>query len=309
MSISPGTSRKHSSGFTLVELLVVIAIIGVLIALLLPAIQAARESARRAQCTNQLRQLGLGVQNFISANGGEFPPGSPGPGEHGLFTYVLPYIEENALYDQIDVKRVTYTTETDPMRFTIVKTYVCPSYPESPLISDPFAIYRQGALTTYQAVGGAFTLPNQEFVASASYGDMPTNGAFRWAGDPRRIKDFVDGTSHTLILGEFVHADREPGPSHDPPGNIRIWMGGAPIVADKTSYVFKVGVYTPNTQIDRIANMVPFNHLPFGSFHPGVTNFSLADGSTRSISDDVDIDAFRGACTINGGEIFGDETL
>lgn len=296
---------SHTGGFTLVELLVVIAIIGVLVALLLPAIQAAREAARRAECTNQLRQLGLGVQNFVSANAGDLPPGSPGKGQHGLFTYLLPYIEQGAIYDQIDLDRVTYNTESDPMRLNVVETYVCPDYPKEPVVGPPRPSVYHGGLTTYQAVGGAFTQPSQESEPSAE-GDMPYNGPFRWAGQPRNIREFIDGTSQTLLIGEFVHTDRDPASTvHELPGNIRTWMGGAPtFTSPKASYVFKVAVYAPNTQIDRLADLVPFNHLPFGSFHTSVTIFALADGSTRAISDDVDLDGvFKPMCTINGEEV------
>jgi len=89
--------RRDSHGFTLVELLVVIAIIGILIALLLPAVQAAREAARRLQCTNNLKQLGMATHNYAAQYSGRFPAGTTGPHRHGLFTYILPFIEQDAI--------------------------------------------------------------------------------------------------------------------------------------------------------------------------------------------------------------------
>jgi type II secretory pathway pseudopilin PulG len=293
----------------LVELLVVIAIIGILVALLLPAIQAARETARRAKCTNTIKQLSLAMQNYASARKGEFPLGSPGQGVHGTFTHLLPYLEEQALYDQIDVKLKTYKSVDDPQRYTIVQAYICPNYPELPVARNTGNANTEGALTTYQGVGGAFTVERQERLSSPGYGDLPLNGPFRWGPEPRRIKDITDGTSNTLQFGEFVHTDRLPGPYHDLPGNIRAWIGGAPVITEKASYVFKVAAYAPNTKIDRAADAVPFNHLPFGSFHPGITNFSYVDGSVHSVTDDVNIDVFKWSSTIDGEEVVSEVGL
>ena len=119
MSFSFSSSKGHSRrGFTLVELLVVIAIIGVLVGLLLPAVQSAREAARRSQCMNNLKQLGLALQNHHDVKGA-FPPvatfGQPGPypqraSHHTWCTYILPYMEEIATFDQTDLKRPAWTT-------------------------------------------------------------------------------------------------------------------------------------------------------------------------------------------------------
>jgi prepilin-type N-terminal cleavage/methylation domain-containing protein len=294
--------RGARRAFTLVELLVVIAIIGVLVALLLPAVQAAREAARRSSCANKVHQMGIAIQNYAAAHKDELPPGSPGQGKHGLFTYMLPYIEATATFNRI---KLTELTDTSPARDDLIEAYVCPNYPERPFITGT---NRDGAITTYQGVSGAFiaNLLRQDKLPSPGYGDLPVNGAFVWGAQPRRLKDITDGTSNTLLLGEFVHTDRLPGPYHDLPGNIRTWIGGAPgnlgAPDEKPSYAFKVVIYAPNTQIDRAADQTPYNHLPFGSFHVAGANFALADASVRFISDNVDIDAYKAAATVDGEE-------
>ncbi|MCO6047117.1 DUF1559 domain-containing protein [Aeoliella sp. ICT_H6.2] len=296
---------KRERGFTLVELLVVIAIIGILVALLLPAVQAARESARRAQCTNKLKQLGLAVQNYISNHSGALPPGSPGQGRHGAFTYLLPYLEQQALFDRIDLDRTTYQSYSDPMRMEIVPGLVCPNYPEEPVLRRPGSPNSEGALSTYQGTGGAFVIPRQPRESSPRFGDLPLNGVFGWGDGGRKLREVVDGTSNTLLFGEFVHVDRLPGAYSDLPGNIRPWMAIPTLSSpdDKVSYQFKVAAFTPNTPVDREADETPFNHLPFTSLHPGGTNFAVLDGSVQFIVDDINLDVFQAACTVDGGEI------
>ena len=129
------TRQSTHAAFTLVELLVVIAIIGILIALLLPAVQAARESARRVQCLNHLKQLGIGIHNFESARG-YLPPahtaqvGGPGNAGFSIFYYLLPYIEEQALFDLFDPQREPDRTRNLSIAMSpeaSVSTYLCPS--------------------------------------------------------------------------------------------------------------------------------------------------------------------------------------
>jgi hypothetical protein len=251
------------------------------------------------------------MQNFASNKNGEFPPGCPGQGKHGTFTYLLPYIEESALYSLIDVQCKVYRSVDDPQRYAIVPGYVCPNYPQSPVVQNSGNPNTEGTITTYQGVGGAFTISHQMQLTSPGYGSLPLNGPFRW-GAPRRIKEFTDGLSNTLMFGEFVHTDRLSGQYHDLPGNIRAWIGGSPYISavdEKPSYVFKVAVYTPNTPVDRLADLVPFNHLPMGSFHPGITNFAYCDGGVHVIADDVNIDVYKFMCTINGGEVVSGDQL
>src|SRR5829696_3646340 len=131
--------RRHPNAFTLVELLVVIAIIGILVSLLLPAIQASRESARRASCTNKMSQIILAVHDYEAAHE-FFPAGTVNPtgpiqnlptGQHiSWIVRILPYVEERALFDNIDTSLSAYHQQNDRARQTTVHTLICPSNPE-----------------------------------------------------------------------------------------------------------------------------------------------------------------------------------
>ncbi len=299
-------ARTSHHGFTLVELLVVIAIIGVLVALLLPAVQAARESARRTQCSNNLKQLGLAIQNHASTYDGELPPGNPGPFLQGLFTYLLPYIEQEAAFSQLDVDdtRVHHGTREgrNPIRFLPVSAYYCPSFDGQPIYYAATAgDYQLGAITTYQGLCGKLATEEAGVeLTSSVYGDLPDNGAFGWEF-VRRMGEITDGTSNSLAIGEFVHRDRIAGVYTDPPGNVRPW-----ILGDNGSigtYALKVAELPPNIVIDRVADGVPFNHLPMGSYHPGITQFVKVDGSVHGITDDVDLLAYQSMATVNGEDI------
>jgi len=305
----------RSTAFTLVELLVVIAIIGVLVALLLPAIQAAREAARRAQCSNNLKQMGLGAQNHISAHQGLLPPGylrTRGSFQKtGIFSSLLPYMEQQQIYDLIrfDLVDPQAAFLDDPTRDMVVSTYVCPSWPDPVVIVDasPSSV---GALVTYAGVGGSITSPTVNLVAN----EYPDNGTFALkeqsptavVGHQRHVREITDGQSNTFMIGEFVHRDCPLGlPCADPPGNVRPWylsgfqsgIGQIPLV-----YSFKELEYSPNTQ-GLTRSLHGWNRMPMSSFHPGVTLFVYIDGSVHVISDDVDLEVYKAHATVNGDEV------
>lgn len=320
-----GSARASCNGFTLVELLVVIAIIAILVALLLPAVNAAREAARRVQCTNNLKQMGLAAQNYISARN-ELPPGVDrtlqsvtGPNPHnfikaGLFTSLLQYAEESAVYATIDFKyylsgRPYYN---DPARDKVVPMFLCPDWPDAPVITTAASgfEYQRGALVTYSGVGGAVRNRGEELVSSG-FGPVPDNGAFLFGvelvndrfptavGRARKIKQIKDGMSKSLLIGEYVHRDCDPTrPPATAPGNVRPWyLAGF----SDAPYCFKVLEHPPNVCVSRAAG-INFNYLPLGSFHPGMTLFVHIDGSVHSIGDQVELEVYKDLATVNGQE-------
>ena len=328
-------SKRDSAGFTLVELLVVIAIIGVLVALLLPAVQAAREAARRSQCTNNLHQMGIGVNNYVSAKG-ELPPGYarteslPSNAtfiKKGVFTEILPFMEGGAAYDRVDFEyyKRGVAMYADPARDVVVQAYLCPAWPDATVTdSAPTGYeYQLGAVATYTGVAGAFVAGATSF--STQFGLLPENGVFamkqisvagsggpfgggtslKTIGHTRQLKEITDGLSNTVMIGEFVHRDCCFGQfKEDPPGNVRPWyLAGF----QDGPYAMKVLEYAPNVCVVRnpancITTAIPFNHLPMGSFHPSITQFVNVDGSVRTISDDIDITAYKALATVDGGE-------
>ncbi len=295
---------QPASGFTLVELLVVIFIIGVLVALLLPAVQAAREAARRSECASQLRQLGLAAHNFHSSFDrlppgylGPVPPVKAGGGEPildqfiGVIPYLLPYLEAGSVQEQIGVDmhvehHVPDGWWRDPPTWAIaqarISVLICPS--DDPYESDegtfvalhtyddpPAGLVRFDAMFILNANGGN-ALGRTNYVGCAGGMGRPNN--FYWdqyrgpLTNRSKVKmaNIVDGTSNTLFFGEAVGGHQ---------GGARLyshsWMG---------SGTLPLAWGLENRDYNR-----------FSSWHPGVVQFCLADGSVRSVSTGIDTDA------------------
>jgi prepilin-type N-terminal cleavage/methylation domain-containing protein len=289
--------RTPFRGFTLVELLVVIAIIGVLIALLLPAVQAAREAARRSDCSNNLKQMGLAIHNFMGENNLGLPCGVQAPDRHGLFTFLLPYMEYRAVFERI---KLGQSPSGSTERSSLIAVYICPSYRGPSLVRNSTSSELNGAVTTYQGVGGVLR-PGVEVEKSTEFGDMPKNGAFGWRVR-RRAEDVRDGLSNTLFIGEFVHRDKS-GPYAGFPGNVRPWITATNgWTTSFASNAFKVIAYSINAPVERTANSIPFNHLPMGSDHPGGVNFLVGDGSVHFLSENTDLELYKSLSTVDGAE-------
>jgi len=332
-------SRKFH-GFTLVELLVVIAIIGVLVGLLLPAIQAARESARRTQCTNNLKQIGLGILNHESAfsklpPGGEgtvwnmvsgVKTGSTGFDMHSLFTYVLRYMEEGNVFNQFDIKHL-YNDKNYPGNQIAAKTsiasYLCPSnaFHEG----DPYGYgetdYMPVAYTDIDPTTGVRNTATRMDSALGSLGGV-------------KLSKITDGTSHTIAVSE------DSGRNHETVAPFLISPYPDPAIAaginadtatpsGRRSYNRwaepdnGAGVSgPPNSVVGALRKVINNNFLPVGgpsdcqwstgncgpndeifSFHPAGANVLLVDGSVRFLQEDISPIVMRYLCTRAEGKI------
>ncbi len=320
-------------GFTLVELLVVIAIIGILVALLLPAVQAAREAARRAQCTNNLKQMGLACQNYMATNGDKLPYGYAGKPsspparsfqKEGVFTGLLKFMEEQSTYDLIQFEYGTNGIPNapfaDPAANIVVSGFVCPSWTFPSVFgeADPGYEYQNGALVTYAGNGGAANSPNVQLIAG-----FPDNGAFTLeqlettprptiTGKQRPARQITDGQSKTALVGEYISHNCDVAtrgtcvrfPSEKWIGNVRPWyLAGFQARDDGLPSLYSVKEFerTPNSVGD---TQIPgWNKTPMGSYHPGVTQFVYVDGSVHTIPDDIALSVYQALATVNGGEV------
>lgn len=258
-------TSKTKNGFTLVELLVVIAIIGILVALLLPAVQAAREAARRTQCTNNLKQIGLAIHSYHDTYGNlppafnNFHPLGSDDVRWGWATYILPFIEENILFDLLDIENQTGLTPTAENGLqTQLSAYRCPS-DDGPDLNPNFK--RSGA-----------ELATSNYIISEGIaGFVDKHNTYRFA-------QITDGTSNTMLVGE---RDGTVGVAAVWPGRSR--------TSSSTSFrvTWKINL---SENPDPTDNWNDCKRFALTSVHPGVVNVVLCDGSVRLLSDDIEAD-------------------
>jgi prepilin-type N-terminal cleavage/methylation domain-containing protein/prepilin-type processing-associated H-X9-DG protein len=190
-------------GFTLIELLVVIAIIAVLIALLLPAVQAAREAARRTQCTNNLKQIGLAVQNYHDANGGLPPTSTVGPNDFSMKVRILPFIEEGIIYNAFNMFFVGADDRNWTAHVAQINTFNCPSDGNIPSVLKPYP-----GNASINVLLGYASYPNNIGTVYSNNGGYYDGPAYKM-GDTSHshtlsLASITDGTSNTVIFSEFV---------------------------------------------------------------------------------------------------------
>jgi prepilin-type N-terminal cleavage/methylation domain-containing protein len=305
-----GSARRGRRGFTLIELLVVIAIIAILIGLLLPAVQKVREAAARAQCQNNLKQIGLAIHGFHNVKKVIPPSRLDKDGGVAWTVHLLPYLEQENLYQQWDVLRWYYDQgpKTDPtvgdqIRQTQVATFFCPTRREPggkgtiSLIGDTPDMPWAGSRPHYAGATGDYACSLGDDIDSEYYGDG-SNGAMVLAKSPFQyvnalslprvlkgwksqttFRSITDGLSNTLFVGE-KHVTPDKMATNDAnnlngtAGDSSTYNGDDPWVIARAA-----GLQNPLA-------LSPFDAFrsQFGSWHPGVCQFVLGDGSVRAIA-------------------------
>jgi prepilin-type N-terminal cleavage/methylation domain-containing protein len=292
MSVPLPAGMRRSVAFTLIELLVVIAIIAILIGLLLPAVQKVREAANRSKCANNLKQIGLGLHNYYATRG-YFPPafvGNPGttpsntaPPGWGWATWILPYVEQDNLYRQINPEQVGIPTATNlgnpdttplgKLCQTSIATYRCPTDAKAPLLNDQRGFH---AYSSYGAVGHNTRYGS----ASLTLADGTPPKGVMYQGSRTTVAAISDGTSNTAIVGERPYGKPSRWSTTLPP---LVYFGAV-----------WTGVFATGKDGATAWGLTGGNHMPnfgtqdkwnFGSWHVGGTQFVFADGSVHFLSD------------------------
>ncbi len=331
--------KLHRSGFTLIELLVVIAIIAVLIALLLPAVQQAREAARRIQCKNNIKQFGLALHNYLDVFT-TFPPSFcfSTAGSWSVHGRILPYLEQSSAYAKVrlDLDWANPINQATNVAQLKVPTYICPSDPNGDRIHD--AGPDEGTIRP-QNYGVNFGTWKVYDPISNAGGD----GVF-YPNSRTRPGDISDGMSTTLLIAEvksyqpYFRNTADPGPAVPSAVSFVTTISGeakyGPNLDDNAGHtewcdgpVHQSGfttTFAPNTRVPYsdggITYDIDYNSRYEGtsttqttyasitsrSFHAGIVNTGLADGSTRSISSNIDRQIWRALGTRSGSEVAGE---
>jgi len=299
--------RPDRRGFTLVELLVVIAIIGVLIALLLPAVQQAREAARRMSCQNNLKQQGLALHNYHDTHG-KFPAawygdyanaasvetgrlgfGDPG---WGWGAVILPYIEQKALYDELDMSSPSIRASThQPLSQTHIDVYRCPSDTGDQLNSSTNR-WDHGT-SNYLACYGSRNIVLTAEITGAGYawGNYEKTGTGIFSGNSANaMRDVTDGTSNTVMTGEVVYGELG---GVDRRG--ALWVGNP----YNGGYLCTQTSLSSNTDF----RIMGSNPSAYSSQHPGGAQFVFADGSVRFVSETTDGEVLNNVADRSDGNV------
>ena len=315
--------KKRSRGFTLIELLVVIAIIAILIALLLPAVQQAREAARRTQCKNNLKQWGLSLHNYhdtflmfpmgamgLDALTGVRPQGN----NFGWHVRVLPYLEQTALYNSFNFNAFYNSltpTNNQVLREQSFEAMFCPSAPTRNRQPDTVA---EGYTVHYYGVAGAkdavettrkFAMQNNTFPRpnfDTDHGQVAVTGIL-FRNSRINMRDITDGTTNTLMVGEVSSAPA-PGRSN----GHRAWPQGASTETSSTAQYACKNVRWGIGQVGWNGGNLNYlyNDQRFGSNHTGGAQFLMGDGAVKFVSQNIDFNLYQSLATRDGGEVVSD---
>jgi prepilin-type N-terminal cleavage/methylation domain-containing protein/prepilin-type processing-associated H-X9-DG protein len=306
--------RSRRTAFTLVELLVVIAIIGILVALLLPAVQAAREAARRTQCQNRFKQVGLSLHNYHQAIG-RFPPGQIWDDDFigwSWGVYALPYVEQGSIYNRLDFGDGFTSSVNFPLMGTLLDGFLCPSSPNTDSWIECCSGLQNGPnpvddIRQSNMAGVSDSRANGEGNMALSVARSDGNGML-FNRNSVKFKHVTDGTTNTLFVGEITSAQGEH------PSQGTAWIGHS--WANWNCQATALGINgigsVPGGRNDAIdpldgdggnRHSEYYREVSFSSFHPGGAHFLMVDGSVRLISENVNQFTLAALTTRDGGEV------
>ena len=319
-------NTRRTKGFTLIELLVVIAIIAVLIALLLPAVQQAREAARRSQCKNNMKQLGLAVFNYLDSHS-VFPPGAatygtnPGAGSSG-YALMLPFLDQANVYNQLNFSLPDmYNPASLPAAGTIIPVFICPSSTASAIYnySTNGAWYTQFAMTDYALISGSDDPRGTNLTTGCGFCPLMCTGVFcytaRWGGAAKiSTRDITDGTSNVFGIGEFSGFTKGQRPRA---GQGRGDDGIPWILAEdyNTQYCTRGVTVAPNSRWfynsdmsdGNVANVTGrLSDAALHSQHVGGIHVLMMDGAVRFISDNINLQTLKDLADKADGKPMGE---
>jgi prepilin-type N-terminal cleavage/methylation domain-containing protein/prepilin-type processing-associated H-X9-DG protein len=290
--------RKRAA-FTLIELLVVIAIIGILIALLLPAVQKVREAANRIQCANNLKQIGLACHNFHDSRG-FLPPSQLAKDYVTWAVLVLPYLEQDNIYKLWNTQ-ILYSQQSADATQNNLKVFFCPSR------RAPGTLYSTdvppGGLSDYAACSGTGDSdgPDANGAMIGARTTIDNNGVIQsWQG-VTTLPGITDGTSNTFLAGEKhvrytttfgTQEDRSVFSTND--NNYRRFAG---IGEAGQQYILQIWSPDPQWNVQAVSNRC------FGSRHPGVCQFTMCDGSVRAVKNSTDVVTLGYLAQRNDGQV------
>jgi prepilin-type N-terminal cleavage/methylation domain-containing protein/prepilin-type processing-associated H-X9-DG protein len=318
--------NQRRSGFTLIELLVVIAIIAVLIALLLPAVQSAREAARRIQCVNNEKQIGLALHNYAQATGA-LPAaemqflGLANGSNFSAMSQILPYMEQSPIYASINFSLYDSDPSNGTATLTTISGLICPSDTYNP-------VPQYGAMTNYMAdMGSGIVWQN---TAPPNTTLPAPNGVF-YGNSATTFAAITDGLSNTGFFSERIVGDATTG-IISPIADV-FFDPGAPLTPDDAlAQCNALNIYNPANQIPMIMGVpwIDGQHItlhvstpntrscgffivnravmPPSSRHPGGVNLLLGDGSVKFIKDSINLQVWRALGTRNGGEVISSDS-
>ncbi len=302
MSSRPRSRDRWTNGFTLIELLVVIAVIGILVALLFPAVQQAREAARRTRCKNNLKQIGLALHNYHDVHL-TFPPGyvslwnsagdDIGPG-WGWATFILPQLEQTNLYHKINLNQAIEDPANGTARIVPISAFICPS----DTAPQTWTAKTYDVSGTTLATVGETAAANYVGVFGTTEPGVGGDGEF-FRNSHVRISDVLDGTSQTMAVGERAF---QLGPTD--------WAGvitSANLFPEPGTIALPIlnnasGMTLGHTGDQNLPNAHFSLQNQFSSRHPGGAHFLFSDGHVSYLSESMDYGVYKALSTRAGGE-------